>query len=128
MSSTKELTTSFCQILKDFLNDIYMSYPDPKLLIFQQATNAMVMSNPLGVVENFMKSVSKYSDKILAKDEAFFIEGGLEEHIQGEYSFLTEELKKITNIWKDPKTPLKTKNSIWKYLQILVKLGQKIVA
>lgn len=125
--SKQELTNTFCTVLKDFLSDMYNSYPDTSLMMLRQATSAMVLTDPNGVVVNFMYCVEKYTTKILAKDESFFLDGGLEGELsQGEYSFLLDELKKISIIWRNPETSAKTKASIWKYLQILVKLGKSI--
>jgi hypothetical protein len=123
----QEIVKTFCTVLKDFLSDIYNSYPDNSLLLLQQATNAMILADPSSVVENFMTCIEPYTNKILSKDESFFLDGGLESELAtGEYSFLLEELKKISNIWKNPETSDKTKKSIWKYLQILVKLGKNL--
>lgn len=125
--SKQELTNTFCTVLKDFLSDMYNSYPDASLMMLRQMTSAMIMTDPNGVVLNFMFCVEKYSGKILNKDESFFLDGGLESELsQGEYSFLLDELKKISSIWRNPETSAKTKASIWKYLQILVKLGKSI--
>lgn len=125
--SKKELTSSFCSILKDFLQDMYSSYPDTSLLMLQQITNTMIMTHPDGVVVNFMLCVEKYVDKISIRDESFFLNGGLEKDLaSGDYSFLLDELKKIAVIWRNPETSNKTKDSIWKYLQVLVKIGKKI--
>lgn len=122
------LVNSFCSVMKDFLGDMYKSYPDNSLMMLQQATSAMMMTHPLGVVQNFMICVDVYVEKILTKDDSFFLDGGLEKDLSGgEYSFLLEELKKIAVIWKDPTTSKKTKESIWKYLQVLVKVGKKVV-
>lgn len=127
MSSEDAIVNTFCKLLKDFLNDIYMSYPDPSLILLQQAATAMILTNPKGVVQNFKKYTEKYNEAILAKDEQLFIDGRLEEDVEGgEYSFLSDELKKIAIIWKKPETSTKTKSSIWKYLQLLVKLSQKV--
>ena len=91
--SKKELTETFCSVLKDFLQDMYNSYPDTSLMMLQQATNAMIMTHPDGVVTNFMYCVEKYTEKILSKDESFFLGGGLEKDLSsGQYSFLLEEL------------------------------------
>lgn len=123
----KEIVDSFCQILKDFLLDMYTSYPDNSLLILRNMTDAMIYTNPKGVVKNFMSCVNPYVDKILNKDELFFMDGGLEKDLSsGEYSFLLDELKKISTIWRNPNTKLNTKNCIWKYLTILVKLGKRV--
>jgi hypothetical protein len=125
--SKQELTHTFCTVLKDFLSDMYNSYPDASLMMLRQMTSGMIMTDPNGVVVNFMYCVDKYTTKILSKDESFFLDGGLEGDLsQGEYSFLLDELKKISTIWRDPGTSAKTKASIWKYLQILVKLGKSI--
>jgi hypothetical protein len=123
----KELVDSFCSILKDFLLDLYTSYPDNSLLILRNMTDAMIYTHPKGVVQNFMLCVNPYVDKILKKNDLFFLDGGLENDLSsGEYSFLLDELKKIANIWRDSNTTLNTKNCIWKYLIILVKLGKKV--
>ncbi len=124
---SKQLTGHFCSILKDFLEDIYKSYPDNSLFILKQATSAMILTHPNGVVDNFMLCVEPYIEKILKKDQSFFLDGNLENDLSsGEYSFLLDELKKISKIWQDTCTPERTKQSIWKYLQVLVKLGNNL--
>jgi hypothetical protein len=123
----KTITTHFCAVLKDFLEDMYRSYPDNSLLLLKQATGAMVLTDPSGVVSNFMICVEPYKEKIMKKDQSFFLDGDLERELNsGEYSFLLDELKKISTIWRDKNTPEKTKQSIWKYLQVLLKLGSNL--
>lgn len=122
------IINQFCTILKDFLKDMYKSYPDTSLMLLIKATEAMILTNPSGVVENFVYCIDPYVDKILHRDESFFLEGGLTSDIkEGNYSFLADELNKVVKIWNDPTTPVKTKNAIWKYFEILVKLGLKAV-
>lgn len=114
----------FCKVLKDFLNDIYKSYPDNSLLVLINATNAMILANPSSVVENFKYCIDPYKEKIISKDESFFLEGGLTRDLENtSYSFLTDELNKVVKIWNDPSTPDKTKQAIWKYFELLVKLS-----
>lgn len=121
------IVNNFCTVLKDFLTDMYKSYPDNSLLLLKNMTDAMIFSNPRGVVKNYMLCVKSYQRKILAKDEDFFLNGELENDLSsGEYSFLLDELKKICNIWRDSNTSLNTKNAIWKYLQVLINLGNKL--
>ena len=118
----------FCSVLKDFLGDMYKSYPDKSLLTLITATNAMILVNPNGVLENFIYCIDPYVEKILCRDENFFIDGGLSRELSdnnGSYSFLKDELNKVVNIWNDPSTTLKTKNAIWKYFEVLTKLSMK---
>ena len=120
----------FCSVLKDFLGDMYKSYPDNSLLTLITATNAMVLVNPNGVLKNFICCIDPYVEKILCRDESFFLDGGLSKDlsdIDGNYSFLKDELNKVVNIWNNPSTTLKTKNAIWRYFEVLTKLSMKAV-
>lgn len=72
------IVNNFCTVLKDFLTDMYKSYPDNSLLLLKNMTDAMIFSNPRGVVKNYMLCVKSYQRKILAKDEDFFLNGELE--------------------------------------------------
>lgn len=122
-------TSVFCKVLKEFLTDIYNSYPDPSLFILIQATDALIMTSPRSVVDNYMLCVDKYKTQIANKDESFFLEGHLGKELKGTpYEFLLDELEKIIKIWNDPKTSSKTKECIWKYFQALTKLGLKITS
>lgn len=116
----------FCTVLTDFLNDIYKSYPDASLMIFMKMTDALIATNPSRVVANFMEYVDPVKDKIKAKDESFFINGGLTQQVSKDHSFLNDEIDKILSIWTDEKTSTKTKDVIWKYFQVLVEIGEKI--
>lgn len=123
----KEIVDTFCKLLNEFIDDLYRSYPDNSLYLLKKATEAMIYANPSGVVKNFTSCISPYKSKILESDESFFLEGDLEKDIlRGEYSFLLDELKKISSIWKDPNTSYKTKKSIWKYFHVLIKLSDKL--
>jgi hypothetical protein len=118
----------FCTILNDFLNDMYRSYPDPSLLILLNATKAMVSVSPLMLVQNFMFCIEDYTEKIRTRDTSFFLGGELANNLQGgSYSFLVDEINKVAEIWRRPETSDKTKESIWKYFEILEKLGSKII-
>jgi hypothetical protein len=117
---------AFCNILQTFFNDIYKSYPDPSLIVLIKLIDGMVMVNPRGVVDNFMGCIEPFIEKVKTNDEKFFLDGGLTSGLSLEYTFLTDELNKIVDIWKSPETTDKTKKSIWKYFQVLVELGEKI--
>jgi hypothetical protein len=93
-----------------------------------QATDALILTSPRSVVDNYMLCVESYKKQIEMKDESFFLEGHLGKELRGTpYEFLLDELEKIIKIWNDKKTSSKTKECIWKYFQVLTKLGSKIV-
>jgi hypothetical protein len=123
----QKATKTFCSILSDFMEDMYKSYPDPSLLILLNATKTMMNVSQDAVVKQFMYCIEDYVDKIKTRDESFFIEGGLANNLEGtQYSFLLEEINKVAEIWRHPETPQKTKESIWKYFEILEQLGSFI--
>ena len=125
--SEEKTIKMFCTILGDFFEDLYKSYPDPSLFILKQTSKAMMTATPRLVVENFMFCVEPYKERILKKDESFFIKGGLANNLKNtDYGFLVDEINKVSEIWNRPETSMKTKESIWKYFGALITLGSKI--
>lgn len=123
----KTLVKTFCSVLDDFLKDVYSSYPDPSLMILITTSKAIISSNPEIIVSNFMACIEPYSDKIKKEDSSFFLKGGLSNNLSGTpYSFLIDEINKVSEIWNRPDTSEKTKKSIWKYFNVLLLLGTKI--
>lgn len=117
----------FCSVLEEFLQDLYQTYPDPSLFLLKQTSKLMMVSTPRLIVENFMSCISPYKDRILKKDETFFINGGLASNLKNtDYGFLIDEINKISEIWNKKETSLKTKESIWKYFHVLIAIGSKI--
>jgi hypothetical protein len=122
-----KIVKTFCTVLGDFLEDLYLSYPDPSLFILKQTTKGMMTTCPKKLVENFMECIDPYKDKLLKKDETFFINGGLATNLADtKYGFLVDELNKISDIWKREDTSKKTKDGIWSYFQVLIQLGSKL--
>jgi hypothetical protein len=125
--SEEAVVKTFCNVLGDFLDDLYQSYPDPSLYILKQTSKAMATASPRSVVENFMSCIEPYKDKLIKRDETFFINGGLTMNLKNtKYSYLVDELNKISEIWNRSDTSKKTKDGIWKYFQILIALGSKL--
>lgn len=126
MSEEKAIKT-FCTVLGDFFEDLYQSYPDPSLFLLKQTSKAMMATTPKLVVQNFMYCIEPYKDRLLQKDESFFIKGGLANNLKNtEYGFLIDEINKVSEIWIRPETSDKTKESIWKYFRALITLGLKV--
>lgn len=115
----------FLTVLVDFFTDIYNSYPDNSLLLLITATKTMAYTNPDMVIENFMYCITPYITKIKSKDESFFLSGGLND-VGEQYAFIHDEISKVINIWNHKDTSIKTKNAIWKYFEVLIKLGEQI--
>jgi hypothetical protein len=124
---SNKTTDIFCTILVDFLNDINKSYPDASLYLLIKTTEVMISATPNLVIENFMICMEPYISQIKAKDASFFLNGGISNKLEGtQYSFLIDEINKVCAIWSASDTPIKTKESIWKYFDILTTLGLKL--
>jgi hypothetical protein len=108
----------------ELLNDISIIRPNDPTLIWVKTAISM-MSKEL-LVQQFTESIIVYEDKILKKDESFFLDE-LHKELDAD-SFAAKELSKIRSIWNDPSTTKDTKECIWKYFILLLKLGKKITS
>jgi hypothetical protein len=111
--------TAFNDMMDQFLNELVLTFPEEKTLLKYQATFGVAkMTWPRATLEGFMKSIGPHAEKIMAKDEKFFLENG------GDMEWISEV--NLQNIWK-PEISESTKAAIWQYLQTLYMLGTTIM-
>lgn len=113
---------TFHKIFYELLNDISIIKPDDQTLLWVKTIVGML--DPVSLIDQFMSYINDYSEKILNRDESFFM-NELHKEVK-DNSFASKEINKITDIWKDPSTTDETKECIWKYFIVLLKLGKSI--
>jgi len=109
--------TAFNDMMEQFLEELVQTFPEePAMKKYQISFEMLRKANARACMENYMNSVSQYSQQIMAKDDSFFLNN-------------PEVFKdfKLKNIWTDDLST-NTKNAIWQYLQTLYILGNTISA
>lgn len=98
---------------------------DVSLFAFKGFMNIYVNTyGEKSLVDTMNLYVKNYRDKIMKKDETFFITE-LTQDFKDD-SFVVNEIKKIQEIWMDPKTETKHKEIIWKFFQNFAQLSKVI--
>jgi len=117
----------FNKTFKEFTNDLVQSFPnDPDFKMYKMAVStAMIMNESLVIGVFKEKVIDLYSDKILAKDDAFFMDNSYNE-LQGEFSEASAIIQKLKGYWSGMST--EDRDVVWRYFVVLVKLGQKYYA
>jgi len=104
------------EMMEQFLGELEKTFPEEKAVKKYKASFELLKkSNPRKCVEGYMTGVSKYQEKIMAKDESFFMESN--------DSVLAE--MNIKKHWTADMST-KTKDAIWQYIQTLYILGTTI--
>ncbi|CAK0772929.1 conserved hypothetical protein [Gammaproteobacteria bacterium] len=115
---------TFISIFKDFLNDVYTCYPETALYVFKVFIDGLSKTNPIYIVNTFSENIEPYKEFIITRNEDFFISN--KEVFKDDNQKFAGHIDKIINIWKSKDTPPKTKECIWRYMTLLVKLSDKI--
>jgi hypothetical protein len=121
--SKKILIDTFFKQFGDFLKQLESMYPDDTdFPVFIATLSVLRTSNPIIVVKFVKESiVDSYKDKILNRDESFFIEEDYTKH--GDVNLdVVQKLKKYV---KDMSPT--SKDVVWKYIELLMKLSIKIL-
>lgn len=118
----QERLKAFSKLFMELLNDLNTIRPGDATLLWVKAAASLLSEEAL--VEQFMDYVGEYTDRILNRDESFFV-NELHKSVKSE-TFAAKELARVKAIWIDPSTTDDTKECIWKYFILLVKLGKAI--
>jgi hypothetical protein len=109
----------------DLVSQLSQMYPeDSSLRLLQTSASGMIYMNPGSFASTVVHYLTPYNEKILAKDESFFL-NEIKDEFEGD-NIVSDEIKKVHNIWVSPETTQETKATIWKYFIFMVKLGKTI--
>lgn len=115
----------FCENLGLFLDDLSVLYPnDLTLKMSVTMFNTVSGFYKENIVKEFMEIIKPFSEKILKRDESFFLNEA-HEHLPDD-QWLMNEVEKIRSIWVDPNTSQDTKETIWRYMTTFVKIGKSL--
>lgn len=126
MTLKQKYYDAYYKNFNELIDNISVIKPnDSSLSLFKIGANTMVQVSGHNVlVDNINDVVKNYSDKILKRDESFFL-NELSNEFSG-ISFIINEINKIKEIWLDPETSNANKEIIWKHFIIFAKLSKFI--
>lgn len=126
MSDQELRITTFNQLFFEFLDDLTKVFPEDKTLqLCKAGAMGYSMVDPIYILKEFMTAVEPFKDKILRKDEKYFLATEFLENFGNDHAIMNE-INRVINIWKDPNTSKEIKNVIWGYIIKLVKLGKTV--
>ena len=125
--SIKEIKINlFCKTLEELMEDLSKLYPyDATLLMcLTMYKSFSSLYDKEEIVKQVTTIIKPYADKILQKEESFFLHEAHEDFKDD--AFILNEINKIRKIWIDPSTSNETKECIWKYMISFVKIGKSL--
>jgi hypothetical protein len=122
MASKQVLTAAFFDQFMSFASELCEMYPDDAdFSMFATTLTLMKMTNPALVVTYVRDNVLQFEDKIMKKDESFFLDYDFAEYANDIDMNIFQKLRQyITSM-----TPA-SKTSVWTYIQNIVRLVKAI--
>lgn len=114
--------SKFNETFEDMINDLIQVFPnDSEFRLYKMALQAGLMSDNKIVSKFFYEKAKDMSDKILNRDEQFFLDKDYNDLNAKDGGAIVNKLKNCWSLLSDD-----NKDSVWKYLKILVLLNKKI--
>ena len=121
MASKKVLIDAFFDQFITFVSELSDMYPDDTgFPTFRTTLKLMKMTNPSLVIKYVAESTSKFLEKIMASDEAFFIVMDFSTYAGVDINIFTKLKTYIQSMSPDSKV------NVWKYIQNVTRLAQAI--
>jgi hypothetical protein len=108
----------------EFVKDLIIVLPNEKdFKLFKNSLQLLITTDKTQPRKIFDLVITKYGlkEKILLKDEKFFLEGGTEE-LAGQENVSLDLIAKLKQYWVELK---EDKETIWSYLILLCKISDK---
>jgi hypothetical protein len=123
MSSKKNIVEIFNQQFNDLLKDLISIYPNlSQLKEYHTGLKVLLMTNKKFLIEIFKDYIYKYKDQIEKEDEKFFLDIDYSQY--GDDN-VTKQSKIFGEIWESKDTTNETKENIWLYFKLFMKLVDK---
>lgn len=129
MTDNKKWVNVFNEKFSEFIKDLIETFPDDKdFKLCKQSFTLLQMVDEKKPVEMFQIYAMKYKERIMNKEENFFLKHDFKEELErsDDPNFSVELLLKLKQCWKTLEQ--KNKDVIWSYLELLYKIENKISA
>jgi len=122
MASKTVLMSAFFEQLTSFVNELSAMYPDdPDFSLFSTTITLMKMTNPSMIIKYVNDNAAPYEDKILARNEDFFLGHSFDEYSSHVNMDIFGKLKDyIVNMSPD------SKKSVWKYIENITRVAKML--
>lgn len=122
MASKQVLTAAFFDQFTSFSSELCEMYPDDAdFSMFATTLKLMKMTNPALVIKYVRDNVLQFEDKIMKKDESFFLDYNFAEYADAVDMNIFQKLRQyIANMSSS------SKNSVWVYIQNIVRLAKAL--
>lgn len=127
MTDNKKWVNVFNEKFSEFIKDLIETFPDDKdFKLCKQSFTLLQMVDEKKPVEMFQIYAMKYKERIMNKEESFFLKHDFKEELEksDDPNFSVELLLKLKQCWKTLEQ--KNKDVIWSYLELLYKIENKI--
>lgn len=117
----------FNSTMVELVDDLIRTFPtDGDFRMYKIAIQGALIADKTLVHGVFREKVcSRYGEKILARDESFFLNNSYDE-MKSEFSQAEQLINKLKSCWS-ALTP-DQRDVVWKYMRLLVLLDRKIAA
>lgn len=125
MASKGTLMKAFFDQFIAFARELTEMYPDDADLAFFLSTLQLAKTaNPKIVIETLNANIAGFEDKIMAKDESFFMNYNFE----SKYANDVQDINIFSKLREYNKTMSpESKENVWKYVQNIMRLGKACV-
>jgi hypothetical protein len=122
MASRQVLTQAFFDQFTAFSTELCEMYPDdPDFSMFSSTLKLMKMTNPVLVIKYVRDNVVQFEDKIMKKDETFFLDYNFAEYADAVDMNIFQKLRQYVSSMSPA-----SKNSVWVYIQNIVRLAKAL--
>ena len=126
----KTILSAFNNTLYKFVHELISSFPaERKFVVFKNAIKLVQKVNPRKVLILFIEYISPYKDKLIQRDEDFFLNNNYINIINKTNASKENAwtlIDKIKVYWKDINQ--QNKDIIWDYFKVLITLAYKYIA
>ncbi len=124
-TSTSTIKQVFLQQLDNFINELCTIFPkSTDILLFRERYNLIRSANSKIILDYFIKYIYPHKQKILDKDESFFLEGGGQDEIKDGSNLKFRD--NIKNLWLGELSQ-ENKDVIHRYFKVFVILCDKYI-
>lgn len=117
MASKTILMTALFDQFTSFISELQEMYPeDSDFPLYITSIRLLRNTNPSMLVKYIYDNTSQYEDKIMSKDENFFLDNNFAQSTQVDMNVFEKLKKYVINMSPE------SKESVWKYCQNIIRL------